>query len=158
MTTYCFAPNICYETVIPHVIRRQVATLDDRSEPPDVLVNLTNDAWYWGSSELDMHLACGVFRAVETRRPLVIAANGGISAWIDQHGRVRAQSPRQQAGCNPGRRRASCDAKLVCPTSATGSPALCLTCCVCLAMVGHRRAQPALRRRSASLRPLTSDP
>ena len=96
-TTYCFAPNICYETAIPHVIRRQVATLDAGSEPPDVLVNLTNDAWYWGSSELDMHLACDVFRAVETRMPLVIAANGGISAWIDRVGRVRAQSPRQAA-------------------------------------------------------------
>jgi apolipoprotein N-acyltransferase len=91
-----FAPNICYETAIPHVIRRQVATLRARGESPDVLVNVTNDAWYWGSSELDQHLACGVYRAVETRRPLVIAANGGISAWIDQWGRIRAQSPRQK--------------------------------------------------------------
>jgi apolipoprotein N-acyltransferase len=93
---YCFSPNICYETAIPHVIRRQVATLENRDEYPDALVNVTNDAWYWGSSELDMHLACGVFRAVETRLPLVIAANGGISAWIDHLGRVRAKSPRQQ--------------------------------------------------------------
>ena len=91
-----YAPSICYETVIPHVIRHQVATLDAAGERPDVLVNLTNDAWYWGSSELDMHLACDVFRAVETRTPLVIAANGGISAWIDHYGRIRAQSPRQQ--------------------------------------------------------------
>jgi apolipoprotein N-acyltransferase len=94
---YCFSPSICYETVIPHVIRRQVATLENRDEYPNALVNVTNDAWYWGSSELDMHLACSVFRAVETRLPLVIAANGGISAWIDQVGRVRAKSPRQQA-------------------------------------------------------------
>jgi apolipoprotein N-acyltransferase len=43
-----------------------------------------------------MHLACGVFRAVETRLPLVIAANGGISAWIDHLGHVRTKSPRQQ--------------------------------------------------------------
>jgi apolipoprotein N-acyltransferase len=93
---YCFSPNICYETAIPHVIRRQVATLENRDEHPDALVNVTNDAWYWGSSELDMHLACGVFRAVETRLPLVIAANGGISAWIDHVGRIRAKSPRQQ--------------------------------------------------------------
>ena len=35
-----------------------------------MLVNLTNDGWFWGSSELDMHLACGVFRAVECRKPL----------------------------------------------------------------------------------------
>jgi apolipoprotein N-acyltransferase len=62
----------------------------------DVLVNMTNDAWYWGSSELDQHLACGVFRAVETRKPLVIAANGGLSAWIDHTGRIREQSPRQR--------------------------------------------------------------
>jgi apolipoprotein N-acyltransferase len=63
---------------------------------PFVLVNLTNDAWYWGSSALDMHLACDVFRAVETRTPLVVAANGGISAWIDAVGRVRAESPRMK--------------------------------------------------------------
>lgn len=94
--TYCFAPNICYETAIPHVIRRQIATLEDRSEYPNVLVNLTNDSWFWGSSELSMHLACDVFRAVETRTPLVVAANGGISAWIDRAGRIRAQSPRQR--------------------------------------------------------------
>ena len=81
---YCFSPSICYETVIPHVIRRQVATLESRENNPTALVNVTNDAWYWGSSELDMHLACDVFRAVETRLPLVIAANGGISASIDQ--------------------------------------------------------------------------
>ena len=94
---FCFVPNICYETAIPHVIRRQVRTLEDRGSVPDTLVNLTNDAWYWGSSELDMHLACGVFRAVETRLPLVVAANGGISAWIDEYGSIRAQSPSQQA-------------------------------------------------------------
>ena len=95
LNDWFLAPNICYETVIPHVIRRQAATLVGGSVPADVLVNLTNDAWYWGSSELDMHLASGVFRAVETRMPLVTAANGGISAWIDRAGRVRARSPRQ---------------------------------------------------------------
>jgi apolipoprotein N-acyltransferase len=95
--TYCFSPNICYETAIPHVIRRQVAALEKRSEYPVALVNLTNDAWYWGSSELDMHLACGVFRAVETRVPLVVAANGGLTASIDRVGRVREKCPRQEA-------------------------------------------------------------
>lgn len=84
------APNICYETVIPHVIRRQVEETE-----PDVLVNLTNDGWFWGSSELEMHLACGVFRAVECRKPLLIAANTGISAWIDGDGRILARGPRR---------------------------------------------------------------
>jgi apolipoprotein N-acyltransferase len=93
---YCVAPNICYETAIPHVLRRQVRVLESRNELPDVLVNVTNDAWYWGSSGLVLHLDCAVFRAVETRLPMVISANGGISAWIDHLGRIRAQSPKMK--------------------------------------------------------------
>ena len=60
-----------------------------------MLVNLTNDGWFWGSSELDMHLVCGVFRAVECRKPFLIAANTGFSAWIDGDGRIRQQGPRR---------------------------------------------------------------
>jgi len=92
------APNICYETVMPQVIRQQVNALAQEGREPDVLVNLTNDGWFWGSSELDMHLICGVFRAVECRKPLLIAANTGFSAWIDAGGRIRAQGPRRQTG------------------------------------------------------------
>jgi apolipoprotein N-acyltransferase len=92
------SPSICYETVIPHLIRRQVNELQARGDAPNVLVNLTNDGWFWGSAELDMHLACGVFRAVECRMPLLIAANTGFSAWIDGDGRVRAQGPRHAPG------------------------------------------------------------
>ncbi len=50
---------------------------------PDVLVNLTNDGWFWGSSILDLQLDCAVLRAVELRRPFLVAANTGFSAWID---------------------------------------------------------------------------
>ncbi|MCA9238605.1 MAG: apolipoprotein N-acyltransferase [Planctomycetales bacterium] len=89
-----FAPSICYESVVPHVIRRHVHQLIDQGEAPDVLVNVTNDAWFWGASELDMHLACGVFRAVENRRPLVIAANTGLSAVVDGSGRLLCVSNR----------------------------------------------------------------
>ena len=92
------APNICYETVLPHVIRRHVRELADRGEEPDVLINLTNDGWFWGSSELDMHLVCGVFRAVECRKPLLIAANTGFSAWIDSDGRIVERGPRRETG------------------------------------------------------------
>lgn len=91
-----YAPNICYESVMPHYIRGQVTKLSAQGDRPDVLVNITNDAWYWGASELDMHLACDVFRAVETRTPMVVAANGGLSAYIDSLGRVVQVSTRQQ--------------------------------------------------------------
>jgi apolipoprotein N-acyltransferase len=90
----CLSPSICYETVLPHVIRSQVAGLTAAGDCPNVLVNLTNDGWFWGSSELDMHLVCGVFRAIECRKPLLIAANTGFSAWIDGDGRILLQGIR----------------------------------------------------------------
>ena len=92
------SPSVCYETAMARVIRRQFNELRARDETPDVLVNVTNDGWFWGSSELDLHLACGVFRAVETRRPLVVAANTGFSAHIDERGAILAQGPRRDAG------------------------------------------------------------
>ena len=83
---------------MPHLIRWQVAELDRRGEAPDVLVNLTNDGWFWGSSILDMQLNCAVFRAVEMRRPFLVAANTGFSAWIDGNGTVLAKGPRRATG------------------------------------------------------------
>lgn len=93
-----FAPSICFESLLPQLIRRHVVELSDEGEEPDVLVNVTNDGWFYGSSELDLHLICGVFRAVECRKPMLIAANTGFSAWIDQHGRIVAQGPRHAEG------------------------------------------------------------
>jgi apolipoprotein N-acyltransferase len=45
-----------------------------------------------------MHLACAVFRAVECRKPLLVAANAGITASIDSDGRMVEQLPRRQTG------------------------------------------------------------
>jgi apolipoprotein N-acyltransferase len=90
--------NICYESVLSHVIRGQLSQLRERGEDADVLVNLTNDGWFWGSSELDQHLICGVFRAIECRKPFLVAANTGFSAWIDADGRIVQQGPRQATG------------------------------------------------------------
>ena len=89
------APTICYETALPGAVRSLVRRLTAAGRRPDVLVNLTNDGWFWGSSELDMHLAAGIFRAVEVRTPLVIAANTGFSAAIDGSGRLLARGPRR---------------------------------------------------------------
>jgi apolipoprotein N-acyltransferase len=92
------AVNICYESALAHVIRRQVAGLVAEGNEPDILMNLTNDGWFWGSHELDLHLICGVFRAIECRKPLLIAANTGFSAWIDGNGRIVEQAPRHEPG------------------------------------------------------------
>lgn len=92
------APSICYESVLSHVIRGQVNQLAAEGREPDILINLTNNGWFWGSSELDLHLICGVFRAVECRKPLLVAANTGFSAWIDSDGRIQQQGPRRAKG------------------------------------------------------------
>lgn len=92
---YRVAPNICFENILPHFIGNQVRVLRSRGQEPDLLVNLTNDGWFWGSSELDLHLTCAVFRAVENRKPFLIAANTGFSAAIDSQGRILKQGPRR---------------------------------------------------------------
>jgi apolipoprotein N-acyltransferase len=92
------SPSICFEDTVPHLIRRQVRTLTERGERPDLLVNLTNDGWFWGSGVLDLQLSCAIFRAVEMRRPLLVAANTGLTASIDSNGTVRDTLPRRQEG------------------------------------------------------------
>jgi apolipoprotein N-acyltransferase len=92
---FTLAPSICFESVVPHLIRRHVVELTRQGTPPDILVNVTNDGWFRGSSILDHHFRCAIFRAIENRRPMIIAANTGFSAWIDGSGRVRAQGPRR---------------------------------------------------------------
>jgi hypothetical protein len=92
------AVNICYETALPEAVRTLVLELGRQGGRPDVIVNLTNDGWFWGSSELDMHLTAAIFRAVEVRTPLVIAANTGFSASIDGAGRLLARGPRRATG------------------------------------------------------------
>ncbi len=85
------------------LVRRQVLELEAAGQEPDVLVNSTNDGWFFGTSCLDLHLACNVFRAVEMRKPMVVAANTGFSAWIDERGRILEQGPRRATGFFPVR-------------------------------------------------------
>ena len=77
---------ICFESVFPELSRRWVAV------GANLLVNLTNDAWYGRSSAPQHSLAMAVLRAVETRRSLVRSANTGISAYIEPSGAIAARS------------------------------------------------------------------
>ncbi|WP_051308914.1 apolipoprotein N-acyltransferase [Desulfogranum japonicum] len=73
---------ICYESIFPDIARQSVA------EGANILVNITNDAWYGRSSAPYQSLAMSVFRSVETKRSLVRAANTGVSGFIDPVGNV----------------------------------------------------------------------
>ncbi|WP_051554277.1 apolipoprotein N-acyltransferase [Desulfobulbus elongatus] len=77
---------ICYESIFPDIARESV----DRGA--NLLVNITNDAWYGRSSAPHQSMAMAVLRAVENRRALVRAANTGISGFVDPLGRISNQT------------------------------------------------------------------
>ena len=79
--------QICYEIVFPSLSRHAV------ENQADLLVNITNDAWYGKSSAPYQHFSMAVLRAVENRRSVVRAANTGISGFVDPVGRIVAQTP-----------------------------------------------------------------
>jgi apolipoprotein N-acyltransferase len=88
------ATFICYEDIIPSFVNSIV-----RSGNPDLLVNITNDAWFGDTTEPWIHLALAKLRAVEHRRYLVRSTNSGVSAFVDPVGRVvsHTQTFREQA-------------------------------------------------------------
>jgi apolipoprotein N-acyltransferase len=77
---------ICFESIFPELGRELT------ENGATLLVNLTNDAWYGMSSAPFQHFSMAVFRAVENRRPVVRAANTGISAFILPNGKIVEQS------------------------------------------------------------------
>ncbi|MFI5455850.1 MAG: apolipoprotein N-acyltransferase [Isosphaerales bacterium] len=94
---YRLAVSICFEDTIPQVINRFFRAAADGHQP-DILINLSNDGWYHGSAELDIHLAIGVFRAVEHRVPLARAVNTGLTALVDGNGEIREALPKETQG------------------------------------------------------------
>lgn len=75
----------CYEDTLPAAGREAMEV------GPNLLVNITNDAWFAGSAEGELHLRLAVLRAIETRRDLVRAVNRGPTSFVDAAGRVRAR-------------------------------------------------------------------
>jgi apolipoprotein N-acyltransferase len=78
---------ICYESIFPNLTRREV------DKGADVLVNITNDAWYGESSAPYQVLAMATMRSVETKVPMVRVANTGISALIEPSGQITDRTP-----------------------------------------------------------------
>jgi len=74
--------QVCYEIIFPELARQYVQA------GARVLVAITNDAWFGRSSAPYQHLAISTFRAIETRTPLIRAANTGVTAIVDQNGYI----------------------------------------------------------------------
>ena len=92
---YRVGPLICYEDILPG-FTRSVAALE-----PNLLVNITNDAWFGKTAEPYQHLALAVFRSVEHRLDLVRSVNTGVSAHVDAAGRVRLAGPAVDPDSHP---------------------------------------------------------
>lgn len=79
-----FGVLICFEDIFPGLVRKFTASPDG----VDFMVNITNDAWFMKTAAPYQHAQSSAFRAVESRRPVVRAANTGLSCFIDKTGRI----------------------------------------------------------------------
>lgn len=77
---------ICYETIFPELAQQRV---DDGA---NILVNISNDAWFGNTAAPEQHLHLAILRAVEQGRYLVRSTNTGISAIIDPKGNTLTRS------------------------------------------------------------------
>lgn len=82
------APLICYEDVMPGLTRRFISERN-----ANLLINLTNDAWFGDTVAPWQHARLAQWRAIETRRYLVRVTNTGITSFIDPAGSLQRTLP-----------------------------------------------------------------
>lgn len=73
-------PLICFEDTVPRHARKFIRP------GPQIMVNVTNDGWFYESAESTHHFYNALFRCIELRRPMIRAANTGVSGFIDEWG------------------------------------------------------------------------
>ncbi len=87
-----FAFNICYEDLFGEELANHVR------QGANVLINVSNIAWFGDSHALPQHLAISRMRALELARPMLRATNTGVTAGIDHRGNVFARLPTYDQG------------------------------------------------------------
>jgi apolipoprotein N-acyltransferase len=81
------APLICYDALDPGLVRAAV------QEGAELIVTLSNDAWFSTGAGPRLHLAMAAFRSLETHRAQLRATPTGISAVVSPTGEITAQLP-----------------------------------------------------------------
>ncbi len=77
---------ICYEIIFPGLVRTRM------EQGANIIINISNDAWFGNTSAPAQHLHLSVLRAVEQNRYVIRATNTGISAFINPAGKVYNRS------------------------------------------------------------------
>ena len=74
-------PLICYEIIFPELVQKA-------DKKTNLIINISEDAWFGGSIGPYQHFVKAIFRAIESNIFLARSANQGVSAFIDNKGRV----------------------------------------------------------------------
>lgn len=84
--------TVCYEAIVPEFFRKIT------KQGVQIVFNLTNDSWFGPTSEPHQHAALSIFRAIESRVPLVRATNTGLSVAVDASGKMSPTIPVDKEG------------------------------------------------------------
>lgn len=87
-----FIPAICYEAIFPEVI----SSMD--SEQTNGIIMVSNDSWFGPTQAPQQHLNIARMRAMELQKPMLRCTNSGITAYIDENGKVVDRLPQDQEG------------------------------------------------------------
>ena len=86
-----FLPLICYEVIFTSIIQQA-------SPETNLIINISEDAWFGNTIGPDQHFSKSIFRAIESGTFFLRSANKGISAIIDNKGMLIKQLDRNEAG------------------------------------------------------------
>ena len=84
-------PLICYEIIFPDLVKKS-------DKNTNLIINISEDGWFGDSIGPDQHFVKSIFRAIENNTFLLRSANQGISAIIDNKGKIIKKLNRNEAG------------------------------------------------------------